>query len=480
MLFNSYAYCFAFLPLTWLGYFYLNRLGYLRWATGFLALASLVFYGWWDVRYVPLIVFSMTLNYGLARWLSEREPDGRSRAGLAFGLLFNLGLLALFKYADFIIGNVNAVVPSAHWPLLSLGLPLGISFFTFQKVAYLIDSYRGETKGTPFVHYCLFVLFFPQLIAGPIVHHREALPQFADARRRKPWRLNLVRGLFLFSLGLFKKTVVADSLAPWVHTGFDLLPSLSPLQAWAASLAYSFQLYYDFSGYSDMALGAAALFNIRLPVNFNSPYQSLDILDFWRRWHITLGRFLRDTIYLPLGGNRRGAGRSAANLMLTFLLGGLWHGANWTFIAWGALHGLGQACLRAWRRAFQPRPLPRAMAMALTFLFVHLGWVLFRAKDFGAALKVFKGMLGLGAVGVGSVAAQLGLLNVVIESSIVQTAFASLLLATAGLAACRWRNSQQLARSLKPGWQAVLWTVLLFALGLLNMARTSEFLYFNF
>ena len=479
MLFNSYTYCFVFLPLAWLGYFGLNRLGRLRLAAGFLALASLVFYGWWDVRYVPLIVVSMTLNFFLARWLSDRKPDHLSRVGLAFGLVFNLGLLALFKYSDFIIANVNGVVPGAHWKLLHLGLPLGISFFTFQKVAYLIDSYRGETKGTPFVHYCLFVLFFPQLIAGPIVHHREALPQFADVRRRKPWRLNIVRGLFLFSMGLFKKTVVADSLAPWVHSGFDLLPGLTPLQAWAASLAYTFQLYYDFSGYSDMALGAAALFNIKLPFNFNSPYQSLDIQEFWRRWHITLGRFLRDTIYLPLGGNRRGASRSALNLMATFLLGGLWHGANWTFVAWGALHGAGQVCLRALRRAIPSKPLPKFWAVTFTFLFAHAGWVLFRAKDFGTAMRVFKAMLGQGAAPVAGVMGQLGALNAVVNST-VHTLFTASLLFIAAWGAFEWRNSQRLMAALKPGWKAALWTVVLMALGILHMGKASEFLYFNF
>ena len=290
MLFNSYIFIFAFLPLTFFVYFFLNKKRMTELAKAFLVFASLFFYSWWNVLYLPLILSSMLINFALGKQLSTKAAklQGSRKAVLIFGIIFNVALLGYFKYTDFFLENFNFVF-GTQIELLKLALPLAISFFTFQQIAYLVDSYRRETKEYDFLTYALFVSFFPQLIAGPIVHHAEMMPQFARLKNRLINYANILMGLFIFSIGLFKKVVIADTFAIWVKHGFDNMPSLELITGWTTSLAYTFQLYFDFSGYCDMAIGAALLFNIKLPINFNSPYKSLDIQDFWRRWHITLG-----------------------------------------------------------------------------------------------------------------------------------------------------------------------------------------------
>ena len=280
-----------------------------------------------------------------------------------------------------------------HIPTLDLALPLAISFFTFQQISYLVDSYRGETKEYDFLNYALFVTFFPQLIAGPIVHHKEMMPQFASKWNLVKNYKNIALGLFIFSIGLFKKVVIADTFAVWATAGFDTATTLNLFEAWATSLSYTFQLYFDFSGYTDMAIGAALLFNIKLPINFNSPYKATSIQDFWRRWHITLSRFLKDYIYIPLGGNRKGEFRTYANLMATFIIGGLWHGADWTFVFWGFLHGFALVIHRAWSKlGFK---LNTILAWFITFNFINISWVFFRAKEWDDAIKVLSSMFSL-------------------------------------------------------------------------------------
>jgi len=314
---------------------------------------------------------------------------------LAIGVITNLALLGYFKYSDFLIENFDLLF-GASVPLMHLALPLAISFFTFQQIAYLVDSYRGETGEYDFLNYALFVTFFPQLIAGPIVHHAEMMPQFASRWNAIKNYRHIATGLFIFSLGLFKKVVIADTFAKWANAGFDTAAVLNFFEAWATSLSYTFQLYFDFSGYTDMAIGAALLFNIKLPFNFNSPYKALDIQDFWRRWHMTLSRFLRDYIYIPLGGNRKGSVRTYANLLITFVLGGIWHGAGWTFVLWGLLHGIALVLHRFWKIA--GFSMPRILAWLITFLFINFTWVFFRATEWSDAVKVLKGMLGLSGV----------------------------------------------------------------------------------
>jgi len=305
------------------------------------------------------------------------------------GIITNLSLLGYFKYADFFIDNINTLTQS-NIPLLSLALPLAISFFTFQQIAYLIDSYRGETKEYDFLNYALFVTFFPQLIAGPIVHHREMMPQFFSKWNLVKQYKNIALGMFVFAIGFFKKVVIADTFSVWATNGFDKAETLNFIEGWATSFSYTFQLYFDFSGYTDMAIGIALFFNIKLPNNFNSPYKALSIQDFWRRWHITLSNFLRDYIYIPLGGNRKGEFRTYSNLMITFLLGGLWHGAGWTFIFWGFLHGGALVIHRLWRKL--NIKMNTLLAWFVTFNFINFTWVFFRAKEWDDALKVLKGM----------------------------------------------------------------------------------------
>ena len=385
MLFNSYAFIFVFLPLVFFVYFFLNKKRLSNLAKAFLVSASLFFYAYWSVYYLPILLGGIVFNFLVSKFLAKHQ----SKAILIFGIVCNLALLGYFKYADFLISNLNAIA-NTNLSLLHIALPLALSFVTFQQIAYLVDSYNKQTKENSFLNYCLFITFFPQLIAGPIVHHKEMMPQFAN-------KFNLIKnykfialGLFVFSMGLFKKSVVADIFSIFANAGFDVEGNLTFLQAWATSLSYTFQLYFDFSGYCDMAIGLALLFNIRLPINFNSPYKALNIQDFWHRWHITLSRFLRDYIYIPLGGNRGGQSRTYLNLFLVFLIGGLWHGAAWTFVVWGALHGVAIVIHRCWQKLnFK---LNKIIAWIITFNFVNFTWIFFRAKSFKDAMRVIRGM----------------------------------------------------------------------------------------
>lgn len=388
MLFHSPIFIFLFLPITFFLYFLLNHYRLPRLSKALLVFASLFFYGWWNTAYLPLIIGSVLFNYLIGSQLTKTG----SKPLLILGIFTNLALLAYFKYTDFFITNVNSLLHT-DFNLLHLILPLAISFFTFQQIAYLVDSYRRETQEYSFLNYAVFVTFFPQLIAGPIVHHREMMPQFYRNENSIINLNNVALGLFLFSIGLFKKIIIADSFSIWVEPGFSSPVPLGFFAAWATSLSYSIQLYFDFSGYVDMAIGAALLFNIRLPINFNSPYKAHSIQDFWRRWHITLSRFLRDYVYIPLGGSHLGEWLTYRNLFITFLIGGLWHGAGWTFIIWGALHGIAVMIHRFWKQI--GFTLPTFLACFITFNFINLSWVYFRASDLASAHNVILGMFGL-------------------------------------------------------------------------------------
>ena len=405
MLFSSWQFVLAFLPATFVIYFWLNRQ---RWIVGgkiWLVAVSLWFYGYWEPRYLPLIIGSILLNYGLGTALAQsggratgtRVDGGRlrnRRMALTIGIASNLMLLGYYKYTGFVLQNFTALL-GVDFSVPHILLPLAISFFTFTQIVYLVDSYRGETADYSLLNYALFVTYFPHLIAGPIVHHRQIMPQFSSPTSL-PLRLpNVLLGLFIFSVGLFKKAVVADTFAIWATAGFDGGQALDLYAAWAASLSYTLQLYFDFSGYCDMAIGASLLFNIWLPINFNSPYKALDIQDFWRRWHITLSSFLRDCLYIPLGGNRHGAWRTSLNLLVTFVLGGLWHGATWMFVAWGGLHGVALVIHRSWKR--MGGSMPSALGWLLTFLFVNCSWVFFRARRWDDARRILAGMVDIGS-----------------------------------------------------------------------------------
>ncbi|MBV8654047.1 MAG: MBOAT family protein [Alphaproteobacteria bacterium] len=395
MLFNSYEFLFGFLPVTLIGFFAFGRAS-MRLAALWLALASIVFYGWWNPHYVVLLLASAGGNYLLGRQLARSRRDGPDRQRkllLAGGIVANLALLGFYKYAGFFA----AVAAEATGLALNIGniaLPLGISFFTFTQIAYLIDAARGEAREYDPAHYLLFVTYFPHLIAGPILHHREMMPQFARAAIYRPSSTALAVGLALLTIGLCKKVLIADTVAPYADVAFKWAGhrALTTGEAWCSALAYTCQIYFDFSGYSDMALGLARMTGIRLPLNFDSPYKAANIIDFWRRWHMTLSRFLRDYLYFPLGGNRRGPARRYGNLMITMLLGGLWHGAGWTFVIWGGLHGLYLVINHAWR-AVMP-PMASWLSRPVTFLAVVVAWVVFRAPDVSTAVAVLKPMLG--------------------------------------------------------------------------------------
>ena len=492
MLFSSYIYILLFLPVVVTGYFVLNRYRLILAGRAWLVLASLFFYSYGNPAYLPLLVASILFNYGLGTALKKATHPGRSRSApfspkamLLFGIAANLGLLGYFKYADFFITTFSALT-GGEFNLLHLMLPLAISFFTFQQIAYLLDCHSLETKEYDFLNYCLFVSFFPQLIAGPIVRHRETMPQFTRLRNALPnWR-NIAHGITIFFLGLFKKVIIADTFAVWADAGFDQLPALNFTQAWTVSLSYTLQLYYDFSGYTDMAIGSALLFNIRLPINFYSPYKALDIRDFWRRWHMTLSRWLRDYVYIPLGGSRQGTARTCVNLFITFLLCGLWHGAGWTFVLWGAMHGAAVVINRLWQKlGFR---LPALPAWLLTFLFLNCSWVFFRAATFADAFKVLKGMFGLnGLVLPEMVRLPFGVLTpfgVRFEDDILTALNGDklnmMVLVIFGLGAALARNSLQMAEKMKPDARWALFVVFIAIYGLLGVSRISEFIYFQF
>jgi len=487
MLFNSFEYLLAFLPVTFVIYFLLNRWRVTKAGTAWLVLASLFFYSWWNVKYLALISCSILVNFGvgsaLGRTGREHAAAGSRKSILLFGILFNVLLLGYYKYTDFFIANLNAL---AGWNLAvqKIVLPLGISFFTFTQIAYLVDAYRGDAREYDFLNYALFVTFFPHLLAGPIIHHKEMMPQFASRWNKVLNYKNLSLGLFLLIIGLFKKVIIADELLPVATAGFDTVKSLTLIEAWVTSVSYTFQLYFDFSAYTDMALGTALLFNIKLPINFNSPYKALDIADFWRRWHITLSRFLRDYIYIPMGGNRKGRFRTYLNVMATFLVGGLWHGAGWTFVFWGFLHGAGTAIHRYWSTL--NLRMPRVLAWFLTFNFVNIAWVFFRAKTWADAMKVLRGMAGLSGVMFSQdLAAKLGFLQKYGVS--FGTPFFKyvhhnvwILLAVLMVFLLTSRNSNEAVASFKPTRNALALTAALAIYTLLNMNKVTEFLYFNF
>ena len=458
MLFHSQLFILGFLPPVLAGYYALAA--HRRARQTLLVGASLVFYGWWDARFVLLLVVLTMANWLIAQTFAETSR----RWLLTAGVMLNLGVLGLFKYADFVGGNIAAVL-GASWPPLGIVLPLAISFFVFQKISYLVDLRRGDRHFYRLLDFSLFVTFFPQLIAGPLVRHNEIIDQFrADPRRPEMWD-NLARGALLFTIGLFKKLAVADTLAPNVDRLFGQAASglvpLGAVEAWVAALGYSLQLYFDFSGYSDMAIGLARMFGLVLPVNFDAPYRAASIREFWRRWHITLSRFLRDYLYIPLGGNRHGPWRQAGNLTVTMLLGGLWHGAGWSFVLWGGVHGAALAANGAWRRA--GRRMPAGPGWLATMLFVVVAWVLFRAPDLAAAGRMLGSMLGM--AGIGWVRLQDGLM-----------------LPLAAALAVAGPSSQRLAGMLplRP-WAAVLAGMLLVYLLLLAGGRAgAAFIYFQF
>jgi alginate O-acetyltransferase complex protein AlgI len=462
MLFNSFEFLLAFLPVAVAGYFAFNRLSG-RWGNAWLVAASLFFYAWWRVEYLALLAASIAVNFIVGRTVMRRATQGLpTRAILVAGIAFNLVILGYFKYANFFMENLATLLGTAA-PHLDVILPIGISFFTFTQIAFLVDAHKRKAAEPDPVNYSLFVTYFPHLLAGPILHHREMMPQFADpTNKRLDWE-NVARGLALLTIGLAKKVLIADELALQSNAAFGSVVPLTFGDAWFAILCYTMQIYFDFSGYTDMALGMAQMMNIRLPQNFDSPYRRRNLQEFWRHWHMTLTRFLRDYVYIPLGGNRRGEAYTALAIVVTFLLGGLWHGAHWTFVLWGLLNGVGLVALRLWSRT--GLRIPAIAAWAITFFFVNMAWVLFRAPDLATAISFYSTLFG----GRGFAA---------IRGA--PPAYALATLAVACVIAMLPRNSARIVSEMSFGWLMQAATALLLAAGILSLANPTEFLYFNF
>ena len=519
MLFNSYTFLFIYLPIVLAGFFLIGH--HHRGAAAFwLFGASVVFYGMWDIAYVPLLLGSIAFNYTVGLTLARCVQAGQqvqARWLIRFGVISNLCLLGYYKYANFFVTSSGALLGES-WSIETIVLPIGISFFTFTQIAFLVDAYRGEVRETNPVHYGLFVTYFPHLIAGPVLHHKEMMPQFAQSNTYLPRWENFAAGIAIFSIGLFKKVVVADGIAPFSSPAFNAAAagqSLSFLEAWGGALAYSFQLYFDFSAYSDMAIGLSRMFGVRLPLNFNSPYKAINIIEFWRRWHMTLSRFLRDYLYIYLGGNRKGTWRRYLNLFLTMLLGGLWHGAGWTFVAWGALHGVYLMINHGWRalRLRWGHDLQATSTVGLrfstgiTFLSVVVAWVFFRAQDMTAATAMLQAMAGMNGLVLPEQVLSSSLIDLLAQWGIRGgefTAYSHISSAPSkmlfGLLLCSvlvwwFPNSQEilvdhqpaLARVAstsrirwRPGFAWTLVTSLTLFYALTEMGDVSEFLYFQF
>ncbi|WP_078431930.1 MBOAT family O-acyltransferase [Metabacillus halosaccharovorans] len=494
MLFNSFEYIFFFLPIVLFIYFYLNHKKLLSIAKLWVLLASLFFYSWWNIIYLPLMLSSILFNYFIGILLTSNRLKKKKKMTLIIGILSNIFLLGYFKYSNFFISNINHIFHT-NFHLLKIALPLAISFFTFQQIAYLVDSYRKETKEFDFLSYGLFVTFFPQLIAGPIVHHKEIMPQFNNLRNKVFNYKNQAIGVFIFSIGLFKKVILADTFSIWATEGFDTLEKLSFIEGWVTSLSFTFQIYFDFSGYMDMAMGAALLFNIRLPINFNSPYKGLNIQDTWNRWHMTLGQFLYKYIFMPLnkyllksvfkplGLKKYVRLRTYISLLLLFLISGIWHGAGWTFIFWGFLHGTATVLHHIWK-TFGIK-MNKVIAWLLTFNFINFTMIFFRAQDFHDAIKVIKGMIGLNGLILPEAFSSIldgPTLDLIKYGEIPLTGVSNAIkyiLVAFTLILC-FKNSNELMEKFKPSWQTFIFTIVLFIYSVLHISKVSEFLYFNF
>jgi alginate O-acetyltransferase complex protein AlgI len=495
VLFTTAPFVFLYLPTVAIGFFALGRAP--RAAAAWLGLASLFFYGYWVPVYLLLLIVSITTNYAtgiaIGKLRDQRGAAGakKSKQVLIAGLVFNLGVLSYFKYANFFLDTLRAV-SDLSLPTADVILPIGISFFTFTQIAFLVDSYQKGTREYRFIHYLLFVTYFPHLVAGPVLHHAQMMPQFSDPAIYRASPSKIAAGLVLFALGLAKKIVVADGVAPYADSVFDAVATGSvPTtgEAWCGALAYTFQLYFDFSGYSDMAVGLSMIFGVKLPYNFASPYRATNISEFWRRWHMTLSAFLRDYLYIAMGGNRKGPARRHVNLMVTMLLGGLWHGAGWTFVVWGGLHGLylvlhhtvGQRMAAALKQVL-PTLAVTLLAWLLTMLAVVIAWVFFRAVNFESAGRILSAMF--------TEAAQLEFPKILFNAGLDPIRGAWIIAACALIAVLPANTNRMFERHLAAcrssesrAWFSIGGALMaVIALVVVNELRagTSPFIYFNF
>lgn len=487
MTFNSYIFILLFLPLSVAGYFILNQYKKYEWAKLWIFGMSLWFYGYFNWKYLNLLVISILLNFLLSKAMQKEKKELLRKIWLFVGIGCNLGILFYFKYYDFFITNVNRAF-QMNFQLHHLLLPLGISFFTFQQLSYIIDCYKDKGISYCLLDYATYVSFFPQLVAGPIVLHTELVPQFQDVQKKTADFENLAVGLYGFSLGLAKKVLIADNLSKIVVAGYSDVTAINGASAVVVMLCYTLQIYFDFSGYCDMAMGIGKLFNIEIPENFRSPYKATSITEFWDRWHMTLTRFFTHYVYIPLGGNRRGKVRMLLNTMIVFLISGLWHGANWTFILWGALHGALVTLYKAFGK--WTNKIPKWLGWLLTFLFVNIAWIYFRADSITDANFIIEQML---SGNWGQINANLfDSFNDMIEVNILYrldwlgifsqyTWLASILLLVGLTLGCMFlRNTQDKMKSFQPKFSKLLVSAILLMWSITSLAGVSEFLYFNF
>lgn len=485
MLFNSYIFILCFLPITFFTYFILNRFKMTKSATLSLLIASLIFYAYFNINYLPIILTSIFGNYILNKIIRNIKNKKVKKLVLFLGLIFNVGIIFYFKYFDFFITNINVALKT-NFNLLKLILPLGISFFTFQQISYIIDVYKGEVEDYKFIDYALFVTFFPQLIAGPIVLHSEIIPQFQNKNNKKIDYSNVLKGLYAFSLGLFKKVIIADTFGIVVNRVFDVLgPNTNTTNLIIGMISYTIQIYFDFSGYCDMATGIALLFNIKLPINFNSPYKSYNINEFWDRWHMTLTRFLTTYVYIPLGGNRKGKIRTYINIMIVFLVSGIWHGANFTFILWGLLHGLASVIVRIFKKTFDK--INPVFLWIMNFIFINITWIFFRASSVTNAISMIKNMLSCNFGPIDSkifIAFQLPELKQIVDIMRFRNPniciYMLLFFAFAVIAILCMQNTNEKLENFNPNYKKVFTIVVLTVWGIVSLSGVSTFLYFNF
>ena len=473
MVFSSYIFILLFLPVVLTGYYLLSLLQNGVWQRLFIIGASLAFYGYYNIEYLQLIITSIAINYAIAN-IIQNSP--RPKCLLMAGIIFNVLLIGYFKYYDFFVQNINTLFKT-DFVTKSILLPLGISFFTFQQLSFLVSIYKNEEKVEKLRDYCLFVTFFPQLVAGPIVLYSEMIPQFKDEQRRFFNADNFSRGIYIFCIGLFKKTIIADTLAFFVNNGFAL-GSLGFAGGWATAISYTLQIYFDFSGYSDMAVGLGKMFNIDIPFNFRSPYRATSVSEFWRRWHITLGRALSTYIYRPLGGNRKGLPNTCFNLLLTFFVSGLWHGAAWTFIIWGILHGIFVILERIFENYLVK--IPSKIRIFTTFLIVNSLWVIFRAENFSQAIKVYKGMLALTNPNITQIDSIVGHAAYINFPFVIDLIYFSTYIGVLLFMVFNSKNSASLLEGFAFSRKHLITASLLFSIAFLALTRQSVFIYFNF
>ena len=484
MLFNSYIFILLFLPICILGYFGLNHFGKYNLAQVFLLGMSLWFYGYYNPSYLWILIFSVLINYGAYLLIGKAKQQRTKKMLMILGVSVNVGLLLYFKYMDFFIGNINGIF-GTDIDCLRIAMPLGISFFTFQQISFIVDAYRGEIPGYSFIHYACFVTYFPQLIAGPIVTHDELVPQFLDKSKKKIDFDNLAKGIYIFTLGLSKKVLVADVFGKVVSYGYGVTETLSSLSAIIVILSYTIQIYFDFSGYCDMAIGLGKMMNIDLPQNFNSPYKALTITEFWERWHMTLTRFFTKYVYIPLGGSRRGTLRTYVNVFLVFLISGFWHGASWTFVVWGVMHGIFNILTRIFKKFIDK--IPRVINWIVTFTFVNVAWVFFRAETFSQALSILKKAVAfdfsgfdtafityMESVEIAELLDILSLKNIFPPIALVGYFVVAFILILFS------KNAYEKMQNFKPTFLKFGTTIFLLVWSVFSLAGISTFLYFNF